>query len=437
MNEGIKRGRSKAASRQWVELVEWVPEIEAEATFLVRVADMLLREEENEAAADAIARATRSETPLAGKIGLLAFRMAGQLDRALARAVAEAMLTSSELSDRERADLQAKLRKLPGAMAADVSEVGERRAQRGETTDALPVARPKLEKFTGLRAVPHDQVVEGTGAGEPVVPTADPSEIDPGALDPAALSAGDADTEEARASSFAASDDVSQLDPHALDAGALGAEVGDSENAEAQDAESWNSPGVVAGFGEDDGSRLVRRVLPLAASEDALGDDALDELDDDELDDDDFDLGELRRPLRVVATVPLALGADAISLDTEERGKSKLRFDRIEAVAVGAVRGLGPKAGGDRRSRRQLARSARRAAARAAAAQRSLRSAASWFRVRRNGVAALRTMIATLVDASRATSLPNADAVRGEPFAVNADLATYHREALQAEDEAT
>ncbi|MEZ4331874.1 MAG: rhomboid family intramembrane serine protease [Myxococcota bacterium] len=48
------------------------------------------------------------------------------------------------------------------------------------------------------------------------------------------------------------------------------------------------------------------------------------------------------RSIRAIEAVPLELGSDAIEIDTDGRGKSRLPFARIEAVAVATVRGLGP-----------------------------------------------------------------------------------------------
>ncbi|MBK7951907.1 MAG: rhomboid family intramembrane serine protease [Deltaproteobacteria bacterium] len=53
--------------------------------------------------------------------------------------------------------------------------------------------------------------------------------------------------------------------------------------------------------------------------------------------------GAFLRALRTIEAVPVEVGADAIEIDTDGRGKSRLPFPRIEAIAVGVVRGLGPR----------------------------------------------------------------------------------------------
>lgn len=51
----------------------------------------------------------------------------------------------------------------------------------------------------------------------------------------------------------------------------------------------------------------------------------------------------LLRTLRAIDAVPVEVTDDAVEIDTDGRGKSRLPFARIEAVAVAAVRGLGPR----------------------------------------------------------------------------------------------
>lgn len=48
------------------------------------------------------------------------------------------------------------------------------------------------------------------------------------------------------------------------------------------------------------------------------------------------------RSIRAIEAVPLELRDDAVEIDTDGRGKSRLPFARIEALAVATLRGLGP-----------------------------------------------------------------------------------------------
>lgn len=51
----------------------------------------------------------------------------------------------------------------------------------------------------------------------------------------------------------------------------------------------------------------------------------------------------LLRNLRAIDAVPVEASGDAIEIETDGRGKSRLPHARIEAIAVAAVRGLGPQ----------------------------------------------------------------------------------------------
>ncbi|CAM9568238.1 unnamed protein product [Discosporangium mesarthrocarpum] len=50
-----------------------------------------------------------------------------------------------------------------------------------------------------------------------------------------------------------------------------------------------------------------------------------------------------RRALKAVAAIPVGAGDDWIEIDAEERGKSRLPLHRIQAIAIGAIDGLGPR----------------------------------------------------------------------------------------------
>jgi len=53
--------------------------------------------------------------------------------------------------------------------------------------------------------------------------------------------------------------------------------------------------------------------------------------------------GAFLRALRTIEAVPVELRAEGVEIDTDGRGKSRLPFARIEAIAVAVVRGLGPR----------------------------------------------------------------------------------------------
>jgi membrane associated rhomboid family serine protease len=53
--------------------------------------------------------------------------------------------------------------------------------------------------------------------------------------------------------------------------------------------------------------------------------------------------GAFLRDLRAIEAVPVEFVGDTVEIDTDARGKSRLPASRIEAIAVAAVRGLGPQ----------------------------------------------------------------------------------------------
>ena len=133
--------------------------------------------------------------------------------------------------------------------------------------------------------------------------------------------------------------------------------------------------------------------------------------------------GSLRK---VLGAVPISLGLDGIEIDVEVKGKMLLPFDRIEAVAVGAARDLGPKPvvlidlvlnwGGDPRETLRV-----------------LRIRSDRFDPRglapgaESGVDALRSLTGAILDAARPVCLPDEAAVRGEPFAIHDTVAAHER----------
>lgn len=140
------------------------------------------------------------------------------------------------------------------------------------------------------------------------------------------------------------------------------------------------------------------------------------------------------RPLRVVEAAPLGLADGVLALDVAGRGKTRLRLERIEAVAVAAVRGLG------REKPVLVVDLALGWKAGAGAPLQVIRMRGDRFDPRRldpsaeSPLAALRGLVAKLLDGAGAAALPDRRAALGEPrFADFADLASYEREVLLAE----
>jgi hypothetical protein len=137
------------------------------------------------------------------------------------------------------------------------------------------------------------------------------------------------------------------------------------------------------------------------------------------------------RVLDAVLAVPLEIAESGIEIQTQHGHKKLVRYERIEAVSVAAVHGIGPKPvivvdlvlnwttpkgetlrvirmRGDQFERRVLAGQG---------------SAADTLRV----------FVKTMLERSNATPLPDREGALGRPFASFESLAIYHRAVLLAE----
>jgi membrane associated rhomboid family serine protease len=138
------------------------------------------------------------------------------------------------------------------------------------------------------------------------------------------------------------------------------------------------------------------------------------------------------RVLDAIDAVPVELDADGVQIATASGQKKLVRYDRIEAVSVAAIQGLGPKPV-------LIVDLVLDWKAAAGARLRVIRLRADKFDPRRvlPGVAspvdALRQMVATILTRSRGVPLPDAEAARGMPFASFDALSLYQRLVLMAE----
>jgi membrane associated rhomboid family serine protease len=138
------------------------------------------------------------------------------------------------------------------------------------------------------------------------------------------------------------------------------------------------------------------------------------------------------RALDAVLALPLELKTDGLEIQTSQGHKKLVRYERIEAVAVAAVQGLGAKPvlvvdlvlnwmtpvnetlrvirlRGDKFDPRRL------------------------FANEATAADALRSLIETVIERSNAKPLPDLGSALGQPFAVFEDLAIYQRAVLLAE----
>lgn len=169
---------------------------------------------------------------------------------------------------------------------------------------------------------------------------------DQGALSPGALArsdrgasrasaAGDleeGDLLEARGDLFG-DDDLDFLEADDFAEGIASDESTDSDRTPLLDAsDELTSPmaaaAAVAAAEPDSQATVMMTALPLAKSADPAP---------------DRRASSLLRALRAIDAVPVELRDDAIEIDTDGRGKSRLPIARIEAIGMAAVRGLGPR----------------------------------------------------------------------------------------------
>jgi len=146
-----------------------------------------------------------------------------------------------------------------------------------------------------------------------------------------------------------------------------------------------------------------------------------------------IDLEIMSRELRVVRARPSELVDDGLLIEIEGGDKRKVAFERVDAVSVVAVDGLGPKfvivvdlvlnwmsepseplkvirMRGDQFDPRALAPG------------------------KDSPLDAMRSFTSLLLQRCNGTALPDAGSVRGTPFASFADLASYHRTVLSVDE---
>jgi hypothetical protein len=147
-----------------------------------------------------------------------------------------------------------------------------------------------------------------------------------------------------------------------------------------------------------------------------------------------IDLEISSRELRVVRAQPSELADDGLVIEIEGGNKRKIPFERVDAISVVAVNGLGEKfvivvdlvlnwlsepseplkvirLRGDQFDPRQFATG------------------------QDSALDAMRSFTTRLLKRSNATALPDVGSVQGAPFASFADLSSYHRTVLAIDEE--
>jgi membrane associated rhomboid family serine protease len=138
------------------------------------------------------------------------------------------------------------------------------------------------------------------------------------------------------------------------------------------------------------------------------------------------------RVLDAVLAVPLELKDDGVEIQTRQGQKKLVRYERIEALSVAAVHGIGPKPV-------ILVDLVLNWMTPKNETLRVIRMRGDQFDPRRllgqhaSAVDALRAFVKALLDRSNAISLPDAEAALGRPFASFDELAIYQRAVLLVE----
>jgi hypothetical protein len=146
----------------------------------------------------------------------------------------------------------------------------------------------------------------------------------------------------------------------------------------------------------------------------------------------DLDIGTpTLRSLKLVVGVPIGVKPDALEVEVEGRGASRVPFARIEAVAVAAVAGLSDKPV-------LVIDLVLNWLADPAEPLKVVRFHSNRFNPMTvvpsagSAVEALKRIVAGTLKRSGAAPLPDANAVAGAPFPRYRDAATYEREVLGA-----
>jgi len=390
VRDDLKRRRFQDALALWKELLPVIGEARVDATLLVRMGEVLLDAGEPADALHTLGVAVDSERPLSSPLAIRVVRVARDLDPALTARAARRALQDPQLDPARRGELE--------ALSEDVqSGVMDR--------SAPPAAGP-------------------AAVAPPPAPV--PEEHDRSVFDKELPEA-------------------SGLEPQALAADALSTDATPVSEAD-EDPSLWNDPGVVQDLSAelaDDSPRIDAAYDPTSfgsvdlAAEDPETTAPLPAPDGGTATPDAPSLGlgsgPLRR-IRLLEATPLALEESAIKLEISGRGKSRLEYDRIDAIGVSAVSGLSARPvllvdlvlnwmvlDGEPLKVIRL-RSDRFDPVRLVPdAQPGAR------------LDALKKLLARLLRASGATPLPDGEAARGEPFASHADLDAYHREVLMVD----
>ena len=435
VEEHLREGAGPAAAKQWGEVADQVPasQIQMTGALAARVADACFGDDCPGHALDALRVAVASSQRMPTPMAVRAAQLAHPHDVHVARHAAAIAFSDPALGSVERSALldlvggEVELSEfetvasLPGF--DDAMDQGYGAVDFGE--DAASDDGEALETADGPAAHPPDAAEPG---GD-LVDDALEDHIDLEGLDPNALDLDDLD-----ASDTPYSDAPGQAEPEvedgvvshgevALDALSVEAAAGPAEAPESRSLDAAPEPplGAVSLVEAD----VVADDVPAAVL-----------LDDGPGADQTVAATAVLRPLTCVEATPGELGGQALTIRADDGRALQVAWERVEAIAVAAVAGLGPKPvllidlalnWRDLGSGRDGA----------ASELRVLRMRSDRFDPRKlvdtpEPLSALRELVQLLLDASGATPLPDASSAAGQPFAVFESLEDYERDVLGA-----
>ena len=229
--------------------------------------------------------------------------------------------------------------------------------------------------------------------------------------------------------------DGSSLDPNAISMDSLSDDAIGEVASDADEQESWNAPSLVQDLSwelpddEDEGaseSGDQGGTDPEQLAGDSQAPAAADE---------PPQAGELR-VLKLKTGVPLVLDERGLKLETDQGGKLRVTYDRLEALGVAAVPGLD---GGEPVHIIDVVLNWTAMSDEPLKVMR-MRSdhfdATQLYPDAESRLEALRCLVKELLDRSEANPLPSADAALGQPFASYDSLEDYERSVLMVSGKA-
>ncbi len=422
----LSAGNGAQAIRHWFALQDEGIEIKIEPAHAVRLGEALLDDGHPNDALEVLGSALADPATLPAALAQRVVRIARDLDPELTRQAATIALNDGRLEPAERQQLEA----LTEAVISETPSPSPA-AQPAPSRSASDVET--LDDFAAASAddSSQDSFLAGADALEldddPGVGLLDEDEdpsldLDPQALSIDALAQEVTDDTERRSSeswndpgiiedlSSELRDDLDDLDPDELEQAALDAGLLDDLDLPVDDTDSTETLPVAIGTNEDTVTEVnVAPAAPPSAAASQSSDD-------------------LRRAIFRLA-IPLRIDAKGLVIEVAGGGKSRLRFDGIDAIAVAAVHGLAtqPVLMVDLVLNWETAGEPLKV----------VRFRSDQFDPRRlvagapSPLDAIRTMLTDLLRQTRAKPLPNFDAVTGVPFAEFTMLSIYQREVLK------